>query len=815
MDLTVKEETNTFRFHAKGLEIHGLTLTQDSQPITTSYEDGENGLTTVTSSQALSPGKYGLDVAFTSMFDRGARSLYKVETDGNSYTFTQFESEYAREAFPCWDEPIFKIPFQMTLVVPKDHLAISNTPIKDETTDGGYTTVVFAKTRPMPSYLLAVATGPFDTVDIPGMSIPGRVVTVKGQTHLAVDAVKATPRILTVLEEYFGGPYPYSKLDLLAVPEFLFGAMENIGAVTYRDDLLLMDPAKASVNQRRYMTAVTAHELAHMWFGNLVTMEWWDDIWLNEAFATWMGYKATDVAYPEYQFTTEDVDSRQGAMSTDALPSARPVRHEFRAGTDPMLMFDELTYQKGQAVLSMVEQWIGEESFRKGMTQYMKKHAWKNATADDLWDALSSAADIDVGATMGSFVDQAGVPLVKVEPQQENLIRLSQQRFENYGQDTGISSTWNIPVTLRYSDGEETYSQKVLLTEETQTVELLSHKEVAWVHPNGNERGYYRWDAPFQMLVEMAANASETLTLRERMGFVNNLSALLDAGTLGGAEYLQAISHFADDPEPQVSAAVVDAVAKVRRDFVTDDLEADFAVYVRQTLRPILDRIGMDKQDGEEGTVSRLRPQLVRWLGGVGNDEEVKAYALQIAEAYDHDRSSIDPSLISAVLALSARYGDAERFEHYRKRFEDAQTPAERRRYLTALGSFQDPKLVQAALEYTLGPSVKADDKMVIPFTVAQGFREQAVGWSLANYDRVEESVPPLHLSYMMPGLADGRSERLFLEVRSFLYEGDRTTPLMEKQLKKVNDRVTRRVRVREKEGESIAAYLAEIKRGG
>ncbi len=246
------------------------------------------------------------------------------------------------------------------MTVPKEHLAVSNTPIETETTSAGSRTVVFMKTKPLPTYLLAMAAGPFDTVAIPGMSIPGRVITVKGKTHLAGEAVRNTPPLLAALEKYFGRPYPYRKLDLLAVPEYNFGAMENVGAVTYRDSLLLIDPQAASDAQRAGLAATTAHELAHMWFGDLVTMEWWDDIWLNESFATWMGTKIADQVFPEFRIAARQARSMQGAMVTDARLSSRAIRQPVTSAVVMANSFDELAYSKGGAVLGMFEQWVGE-----------------------------------------------------------------------------------------------------------------------------------------------------------------------------------------------------------------------------------------------------------------------------------------------------------------------------------------------------------------------------------------------------------------------------------------------------------------------
>src|SRR5439155_17675029 len=344
-----------------------------------------------------------------------------------------FEATEARCAFPCWDEPEFKIPFQVTLVVPEAHLAIGNTPVETDTVADGQRTVVFERTPPLPAYLLAIATGPLETVPIEGMRVPGRIVTIKGASGVAREAARVTPPLVAALEKYFGLPYPYRKLDLLAVPEFWPGAMENAGAIAFADRILLIDPRAASAGQKRTLVAVDAHELAHMWFGDLVTMKWWDDLWLNESFASWMGDKITQEVAPEYEMPLAEVEETQRAMLRDAQRSTRPIRAPIDVFDNIDEAFDELTYDKGQAVLTMFEAWLGPETFRKGVVAYLKAHAWGSATASDLWASLSKTAGRDVAGPMSTFLDQPGVPLVKVDLLPGGKVRLSQERFLNEG----------------------------------------------------------------------------------------------------------------------------------------------------------------------------------------------------------------------------------------------------------------------------------------------------------------------------------------------------------------------------------------------
>ncbi|MCH7948346.1 MAG: M1 family peptidase, partial [candidate division Zixibacteria bacterium] len=398
IDLEVLNPTSEFIFHAEDIELNKVLLTSAEKELDYTLTTGEKGRVTLTTSQIMQKGSYKLEIDFTTSFNTQAVGLYRTEVDGESYLFTQFEESDARKAFPCFDEPAFKFPYQMTLSVPEEHIAIANTPVAKETIADGWKTYEFEKTKPLPSYLLAIATGPLETIEVPDMPIPTRIVTVKGKTHLASQAIKSTPLILKELVAFFGRPYPYKKLDLIAVPEFWPGAMENAGAVTFRESLLLFDKTP-TISQLRSQASVTAHELAHMWFGDLVTMEWWDDLWLNESFATWMGGKISHKIYPGYGLGIRSVKSGLGVMTSDSRPTAIAIRPPGSETADLLRNIGTI-YSKGQAVLSMIENWVGEEKFRQGVVNYINDNAWGNATGSDLWNSLSAASGQDVAGVM-------------------------------------------------------------------------------------------------------------------------------------------------------------------------------------------------------------------------------------------------------------------------------------------------------------------------------------------------------------------------------------------------------------------------------
>jgi aminopeptidase N len=808
IDLKVVAPTESFRLYAKDMDVISVRLTGSAGRVTVTHEPGTAGLLTVRAGLPIAAGDYGLDIDFMNDFNTRANSLYRLKSGEDWYCYTQFEAIAAREAFPCWDEPEFKIPFQLTITVPVKCSAVSNTPIAKEATAGGQRTVTFKRTPPMPSYLVAIAAGPFDYLPIRGMTVPGRVVTVKGASAMAREAARITPPLLGALEKYFDRPYPYEKLDLLAVPEFAAGAMENAGAITFRDEILLVDAATAGVRQRQRLASITAHELAHMWFGDLVTMEWWDDLWLNESFASWMGDKITHQVFPQYNTTVRELSGTQRAMNTDAGLTTRAVRQGVDAFANIDRLFDELSYQKGQAVLGMLEGWLGPEVFRRGVVAYLKEHEWKNATAGDLWRALSTAAGRDITPATLSFLDQGGVPLVSAEVQPDGTVRLRQQRFLNFGVQAPPSS-WKIPVVLRYSDGQQTHTQSVMLDDAEQTVKLERTSAPAWVHPNAGERGYYRWLAPPAALEALASSARQALDSRERVGFLNNLSALLDAGLLGGDDYLRTLERFADDPAPEVVSALVVALDKVYATFITPDLSAAFANTVQRMLGPSLKRFGIAKSRGEPEAVSLMRPGLFAALGVYGGDREILDWARLAARRYLDHPDSVDASVAGAALNLAARNGDLRLYEAYRLRLESTKIPPERARFLIALGHFRNAGPMERALAYALSAQLRPQEILTIPYNVAENdeLKMRVWQWFRANYRAIVRRIPPFYLSDL-PGFARGCETRLSEEARLFFSSPQTDLPGTQEELAKVIERNTDCAGLRERQALTVATYL-------
>lgn len=805
IELDVTEAVDSFRFHAQGQTFTNWSFTGPAGVVDLELDQGDDGFVKARAAKPLAPGAYTLAIDFTAAYGIRGIGLYRAESQGVGYLFTQFWTVHARTAFPCWDEPGFKIPFQVTLTVPEADVAVANSPVESKSVADGWKTLVFKKTRPLPTYLLAFASGPFESVPITGLSVPGRIYTVAGQSSLTKAAVAVTPSILSAMESYFGISYPFAKLDFVAVPETTFGGMENAGLITFRDRNLLLDPKTASVSQRRRMVALIAHEVSHMWFGDLVTIEWWNDLWLSESFASFIGGKISDQLFPEYAIGLVQRRAANQMMSQDALPSTVPIRHEVDSAAD--IVEDlALAYMKGQQILGMIESWIGADAFRQGVRDYLKLYAWGNAAADDLWSALSKASEKDLSGVISSFLDQAGVPIVDVEIRPPGTIVISQHRFLNFGIEAP-AQLWAIPVSLRYSVGGNVRSQTVVL--DSASRELALGHEIDWLTPDGGAFGYYRWRLPTEQMSALAERAVDVLSPPERVAFVGNLSALLDNGSVSGADYLELLDEFGGDPEPAAVQAVLAGLAKVENAFVTEELEAPFADYVRATLSPAVERFGLEQRSGEAESVALLRPSLFRWLGDTGQDPAVRAEAARLANAYMKEPASVDPSMASVALVVAAIDGDRELFDAYVSHYEALTEPTNRMRYLVALGAFSDPKLQQAALDYTLTDNVRPTD-LFRPMTQMGRTEDGAdiiFGWLIANYDSVGSRLPPTWLANL-PYTADGCSIERLEAANAFFSQPEHQVDGTHANLRKVAEEVTDCVNLRMREGASVEAYL-------
>lgn len=800
----VAEATQEIRLHAEDIDLRAVRLAGNGGDIPVTFTTGDYNFLHVTAADVIPAGEYELSIEFENNFNTDGVGIFRSELEGNHYIFSQFEDIDAREAFPCFDEPGFKFPWQLTISVPDDVAAITNTPEENVDKDAGWTTTRFAATPALPSYLIAVAVGPFDTVPVEGLGVPGRIVVPKGKSALAAFAAEMAAPLMAYLEDYFGEPYPYRKLDMVAVFGGFSGAMEHPGLITYSDYILLLEDS-ASAARKDTLVRIHAHEFAHQWFGNLVTMQWWDDLWLNESFADWMADKTAQAVYPEFRGGDDELSTIFRIMDVDTLPTTEAIRRKVLAADN----FREnlfLSYYKGKAVLGMFEEAVGEERFREGIVRYIRKFSGENAEAGDLWESLAESADFDLAAALGGFVNQPGIPMVSVSASGNGAYVFSQQRFRRGAPAGAEQPSWIIPVIYRYRDATGIHTGELILDEAAETVELGG--EIDWIYPNANQQGYYRWNLPADMFVRLGTEAGSALNVRERMGMLSNLWALVTADTIDIGSFLDTINGMASDPDTAVLNAVIDQLNNVRLTFITADLRDEYAAYVRQVLSPVLDRIGVEMRPDDSPEIAELRPQLLLWLADYGSDERAQAATANMVKAYLSGEMPFSPA-ISIVLRAEARRGDQALFDAIVERFESAETVQERFAFLAAIGSFREPAIVAQALEFLERDDLRRIDLQVMAFRIA-GWPDNLpmlFDWLVENDTELRERLPDDDLLYL-PALLTSCSTDNLQQIRDFYGAPERAVPGIESSLEDEATQARDCWALRQRELPSITQYL-------
>ena len=801
IDLDVKKAAKTFRLHAaKEISIGAIALTQGKRTIAVTHAAGADDTLELTAARALQPGRARLTIDFANQYDLPESGLCKVHPkSGEPMLVTDFEPVDARQVFPSFDEPRFKIPWDVSVEIPAQFDAISNAPVASESTSGETKSVHFKPTAPLPSYLVAIAIGQFDYTVLQGTSVPVRIVSPKGQGKLASTAAEMTPPILHALETFFASRYPYEKLDLLAVPEFNH-AMENAGAVVFGDRYISLDPASATVAQRSFLAKLLAHELSHMWFGDLVTMSWWDDLWLNESFADWLGDKIAREQFPELAGDVDELNRVQSAMTIDARATTDPTRTRNIA---PGQVFSNYAtvYLKGKAVLSMFEAWIGTDKFRLGVLDHIGAHTNRNASADDFFASLGKHAPASTAAAFQSFVDLPGIPLVTIEPAGAATIIVRQSRFTT-SPNPLPPQAWKIPVSIRYSDGTTTRTASILLDAPAKTVKLEGER-IAWLFPQAGATGYYRWNVPAEWLTALASHPNELLTPRERHAFIANLGALLRIGAIHGDAYVDLLGRFANDASPEVLQALLAALGELRLPFETAETQPQLAAFYRETLGPAMLTIGLTPKANEPLAVTAVRPDLLSFLGVFGEDSVVRQFALEQLAKYQKDPGSIDASLVDAILTLSADRGDAALFDDIRKRFESTASPNDRRAFARILGRFHDPEVKKKARIYALTDAVRAGEIFsVTGLPTSEKERDELYQWVTANYAELAKKYNPASLR-TLPFIAGG-CEPARVEAAKAFFEKNQVEGTM-RELERVAEQVNECAALRTRELASIA----------
>ncbi len=670
-------------------------------------------------------GKARLHVTYRAdVSERDDRGVFAEKEDGLSYIFTQFENTDARRAFPCFDEPTFKVPWQLTLQVKQGDVALSNTPSLSELpAEGGLKTVRFAETKPLPSYLIAFAVGPFDLVDAGRAGrggTPVRIAVPHGKSAEAAYAVKTTPILLERLERFFGMAYPYEKLDVVAVPQLVsFGAMENVGLVTFSERLLLAGRGEETLSFQRRNAATMAHEIAHHWFGDLVTMSFWNDIWLNEAFASWMEEKTLVPWKPEWSWETNTAYSTARAMRSDSLVSARKIRQEILTKDDIQNAFDGITYNKGAAVIGMFETWIGPDKFQKGVQRYLTKHAHGSAGSSDFFAAVSAEAGRDVAPAFSTFLDQPGVPLVTAklvcEAKAAPKVVLSQERYVPAGSKGATPATWQIPICVRYAAGKKEDRACTLLTSASAELPLAGAACPDWVLPNQGGGGYYHV-AYGPKDIDALLRAGDKLSLVERLSVLRDMSALLLRGRLPAGDVLTHLASLVNDPSLHIQHAAAELLGDIPDRIIAVESRPAFGRFVAKALGKRAFDLGFHPKAGESDDVRLIRPVLLEAAAIRGADPTLGAEADKLARAWLDDPAVLDEDLIGVTLTIAAQRGDRALYDRLLAEVRKAQNPRRKRHLLAAMASFRDPAVVRESLALFLTPELDSREALPLLF---------------------------------------------------------------------------------------------------
>jgi puromycin-sensitive aminopeptidase len=809
--ITVHEPVTEIALNGKDLTVHaGAVIADDgtSVEIAKAVPDPSAGRITLELPRELATGAYTLRLAFTGKLSDLMEGMYRSRfTDDAAAEHliitTHFEATDARRNFPCWDEPDLKASFQMTLVVPDGMTALTNTPeLAREPAGDGYTRVRFDRSMVMSTYLVCVVVGGLGLTEPSFVGpTPIRVACRPDRLHLAAYANEVAAYVLDWFGDYYAIPYPERKLDQAAIPDFAQGAMENTGLVTYRETLLLLDPALASYVEQLDVAETIAHELAHMWFGDLVTMRWWNGIWLNEAFATFMSYLCVDAMEPSWAVFDAFQTSRMTAFEVDALASTRPIEFPVESPDDASGMFDTLTYTKGGAVLRMIEQWLGPEVFRDGIRRYLAAHAYGNTETHDLWDALEEASGKPVRRIMDAWIFQPGYPAIEVT-RERDTIQLTQRRFAPSMPED--ETTWPVPLIVRQVGAQGEQVEHVLVEADGLTVPLVDPD--ALVVANAGSTAFVRTFYDDELRGRLTARLGD-LAPGERQSLVDDAWAAAVSGRATVSAFLDVAAGFRDETAPSVWQTIMTGLAWCDR-FLSGEPRERFRDFVRTLVRPAMDRLGWDPRPDEGELDRELRGDLIRTLGILGDDPETQAMARE-AEALSRSGGGVDASVAAAAVEVTAFAGGEDAFEAFRARMHDAPTPQEQDRYRGALTRFRDPALMDRLLALVVSDEVRPQDA---PFLLSRAEANRDLGPIAWRYvrDHWDELLPRFAASnviHLAVGARTLTDPELVAEIQAFFAEHD--IPQNHRSLVQAMERQRVMAAMRERSSGELAARFS------
>ena len=766
IDVLVQQKTDSItlnaaeiKFASVSTEVNGRTLkaavTQDEgkQEATFKFE------------KTLPAGRMTLDIEYSGILNSELRGFYLSKTAKRNYAVTQFEPTDARRAFPCFDEPAFKATFDVSLVVDKGDTAISNTNIASDTPGPlvGEHTIRFATTPKMSTYLVAFLVGDFQCLSGESDGTPIRACATPDKVQMGRFALSVAEFVLHYYNNYFGISYPMPKLDMIALPDFEAGAMENFGAITYRETAMLIDEKTASLSAKKNVANDIAHEMAHQWFGDMVTMRWWDNLWLNEGFATWMANKPIAAWKPEWYMSEDVIADENRTLDYDAQPVTRAIRAKADTPDEINEMFDGIAYGKAAAVLLMAENYEGEETFRQGVHNYLQAHMFANATAEDFWNAQAEVSHEPVDKILSSFVAEPGVPLLSFAEPENGTVQATQQRFFLNPETKADAQLWSIPVCFA---GRDEKCSVLNAAQET----LKADGGSGFFFPDAEGKGYYRFVVPADVYGKMVGEVETLLSPEERIVLLGDEWATVRANRSTIGDYLNLVEAVKDDEGAAVIATALSPLTRIHDQIAaTPEEQQALAAWVTRTFKPVYQRMGPPAPDDSPNRRA-LRATLLTGLGYIGQDPEVIAEAKGVAERYLQDPTSVDPTLAQAAAVVVAVHGDVAFFDRLQHIFESSDNPQIQDYALRLLAYFQNPELQRRSLEYAVSGKVRNQDavfQLVIPMYMPET-REIAWDYIRQNWDKVKVQLTTQLGGYLVESTGNFCSEEKRQEVTDF-----------------------------------------------
>jgi len=816
IDVTLQRPTTTITLNAAEIDFGEVSIDAGGRRQTARVTLNEkNEMATLTVPQAVPAGRASIQITYTGMLNDKLRGFYLSKANGRRYAVTQMEATDARRAFPSWDEPAYKATFDISLLIDSADTAISNGAQTSDTAgpEAGKHTLVFARTPKMSTYLVAMLVGDFVCRSGSTDNIPIRVCSTPDKLPLTGFALEATQQVLKFYNEWTGIKYAFGKLDIIGVPDFAAGAMENVGAITFREEELFADPQRASLGTRKTVASVVSHEVAHQWFGNLVTMKWWDDIWLNEGFATWMATKPLAAWHPEWQVDLDEVEERQTAVSTDALRSTRPIRTKVETPDEINEVFDRIAYEKTASVLRTIENYVGPEVFRKGVGAYLRKYSFANATGEDFWTEVARTTGKPVDRIMKPFIEQAGVPVVKIDAQCQGSatnVALHQDRFVTLGgPPLSVSPLWAIPVCFK--------------TPGTPQCNLLERRDERASLPacsmnvfgNANGRGYYFSEYPPEKVPAIAQTARTSLTPTERLTLLGDEWWMSRAGRHDVGVYFDIASLHASDETPSVIEQIARSLGTAHDAIVQPSDAPRFEEWVRRRFGPELMTLGLPGSASDSDDRQSRRATLLALVGVTGNSPDVQRQTRDLALKYVADPMSVPPTLGSTVLTVAAYGGDAMLYDLYMAQLPKLTgKPEEYYRFFNALPSFRDPALVQRTLRFAISTDVRTQDTASLIGGLISRTSSQDAAWAFVK-ENWETLTRTLGIFQGIPRIAGAvgafcsREKRA--EVEQFFKE--HPVPAAERTLRQAFERIDSCVAVRDRQASAASSWLASAAR--